>query len=258
MLSWAWRVPFLMAGPLGIVALFIRLKLEDTPEFRRMSELGEVSTAPLRELRSFRKNLVVAAGIATLYGVSFYMVFTYLITFLRAEVGLSAGYALLSVSCGGLVALVLLPLSGALSDKVGRRPVLLVSGLGFLVLSYPLFLLAGGGSLGGAIAGAVCLSALQATFLTTAFATLSELFPARVRTTGVSVSANFAVALFGGMAPFFATLLISKTGNPASPALYLAGAAAVGCIALMFMNKDLLVGGTTDLADEKQLLRSDP
>lgn len=235
MASWGWRIPFLVAGPLGLVGLFIRMKLEDTPDFTSLERSEQLEARPIRRVLQHRRQLVTVAGIATLYGVSFYMVFTYLSTYISTIVGLGSGVALLAVLLGGCAALVLLPVTGALSDRIGRRPVLAGAAGGFLILGIPLFHLIASGGVAGAIIGTVLLAALQATFLATALVTMTEVFPAEIRTTGVSLGLNVPIAIFGGTAPFIATLLISQTGVMTSPSWYLVAAALLTLGALTLL-----------------------
>src|SRR5215210_1329820 len=140
LISWGWRIPFLLAGPLGIVGLYIRLRLEDTPEFKALEETGEVSSSPFRE--TFVENWKQILQ---------------------------------------LVGMALIPPLGALSDRIGRKPLLLASCIGYAVLTYPLFLLLNTGNLLAAILAQVALGALLAVFISTSIAALTELFPTRVR-----------------------------------------------------------------------------
>lgn len=234
--DWGWRIPFLIAGPLGLVGLFIRLKLEDTPEFTSIAAKGQTVDSPLRRVLKQPRPLLLAGGIAILYGVSFYMVFTYMTTYIRTVAKLGTGVALGSVLLGGIVALILLPVTGALSDRLGRKPVLLFSAVGYLAMSYPMFSLIAHGGTAGALTGTVVLAALQATYLATSIVTVTELFPAGIRTTGVSLGVNIPVALFGGTAPFAATFLLSSTGVDTSPSIYLMFAAAISVIALLVLS----------------------
>jgi MFS transporter, MHS family, proline/betaine transporter len=232
--SWGWRIPFLLAGPLGLVGLYIRLRLDDTPEFRALESAGEVSQSPFKETitQNWRPILQVA-GLVIIQNAGFYIVLTYMQTYITEQLGFSTTSASLSTVLTLLVGMVLIPPLGALSDRVGRKPVLMASCIGFVVLTYPLFLLLNAGSLAGAIAAHVALGALLAVYLSTTIAALTELFPTRVRYGGFSIGYNVSVAIFGGAAPFLATYLISVTGNPLSPAFYLIAAAIATALTLL-------------------------
>jgi MHS family proline/betaine transporter-like MFS transporter len=232
--SWGWRIPFLLAGPLGLIGLYIRLRLDDTPEFRALESAGEVSQSPFKETitQNWRPILQVA-GLVIIQNAGFYIVLTYMQTYITEQLGFSTTSASLSTVLTLLVGMALIPPLGALSDRVGRKPVLMASCVGFVVLTYPLFLLLNAGSLAGAIAAHVALGALLAVYLSTTIAALTELFPTRVRYGGFSIGYNVSVAIFGGAAPFLATYLISVTGNPLSPAFYLIAAAIATALTLL-------------------------
>jgi MFS transporter, MHS family, proline/betaine transporter len=221
MTAWGWRIPFLIAGPLGVVGLYIRLRLEDTPEFRALESTGEVAQSPLREaiVENWRQILQVG-GLVIIQNIGFYIVLVYMQTYITEQLQYSSTSASLSTVLTLLVAMILIPPLGALSDRVGRKPLLMASCIGFAVLTYPLFLLLNAGSLVAAILAHIALGILQALFISTSVAALTELFPTRVRYGGFSIGYNISVAIFGGSAPFLATWLISATGNPLSPAFY--------------------------------------
>ena len=231
--SWGWRIPFLLAGPLGLIGLYIRLRVEDTPEFRALERSGEVSGSPFRETitQNWRPILQVI-GLVIIQNAGFYIVLTYMPTYFSEQLGFSSTASALSSVFTLLVAMALIPPLGALSDRVGRKPLLAASCVGFALLSYPLFLLMNQGNLVGAVLSHVALGALLAVFLSATIAALAELFPTRVRYGGFSIGYNISVAIFGGAAPFFATYLISLTGNPLSPAFYLIAAAVASLITI--------------------------
>ncbi len=236
--SWGWRIPFLLAGPLGLIGLYIRLRLEDTPEFRALENAGEVSGSPFREtLTQNWKPIVQVIGLVIIQNAGFYIVLTYMPTYFSEELGFSSTSASLSSVLTLLVAMALILPLGALSDRVGRRPVLIASCVGFALLSYPLFLLMNGGDLAGAVLAHVTLGILLAVFLSATIAALTELFPTRVRYGGFSIGYNISVAIFGGAAPFMATFLISATGNPLAPAFYLVAAGVVSLITILTMTE---------------------
>jgi MFS transporter, MHS family, proline/betaine transporter len=231
--SWGWRIPFLLAGPLGLIGLYIRLRVEDTPEFRALERTGEVSGSPFRETitQNWRPILQVI-GLVIIQNAGFYIVLTYMPTYFSEQLGFSSTASSLSSVFTLIVAMALIPPLGALSDRVGRKPLLAASCVGFALLSYPLFLLMNQGNLVGAVLSHVALGALLAVFLSATIAALAELFPTRVRYGGFSIGYNISVAIFGGAAPFFATYLISLTGNPLSPAFYLIAAAVASLITI--------------------------
>ncbi len=231
--SWAWRVPFLLAGPLGVIGLYIRLRLEDTPEFRALERAGEVAQSPLREsiAQNWRQMLQVG-GIAILQNVAFYLVLTYVQTYI-IQLGFSRAEATLSTALTIVVTWVLLPTFGALSDRIGRKGFMVASCVGFGLLSYPIFLFMSQGSLLNAILGHMVLGILLALYISVNMTVLVELLPSRVRVGGFSIGYNISVAIFTGPAALVATYLISATGNPASPAFYIIGASVLSLVTIL-------------------------
>lgn len=233
MLAWGWRIPFLIAAPFGAIALYIRLKIEETPEFTLISERGDASKAPLREALSVKRPLVLAAGIAMFSNVCFYIAFSYSSTFISKIVGLGATAALLASVIANIVALTLIPLAALVSDKIGRKP-LLLAGVGWTVITcYPAFLLMSNGHTWGAVLGQCSLAISLGLFFSTSVIATAELFPTRVRATGSSLAYSSAAALFGGTAPFLATYLVDRTGYLPSPGIYLTAMALIALIAVI-------------------------
>jgi MFS transporter, MHS family, proline/betaine transporter len=251
MTSWGWRIPFLLAGPLGIVGLYIRLRLEDTPEFKALEETGEVSQSPFKE--TFVENwkqILQVGGLVIIQNIGFYVVLSYMTTYFQDPLGFSPTAASLSTTITLLVGMVLIPPLGALSDRVGRKPLLLASCIGYAVLTYPLFLLLNVGNLIAAVAAHVALGALLAVFISTSIAALTELFPTRVRYGGFSIGYNFSVAIFGGSSPYLAQYLVSTTGNPLSPAFVVIGGAVVTLLVVLTVRE---TAGTDLLKTQEDL-----
>ena len=236
--SYGWRIPFLIAGVLGVVGLYIRLRLRDTPEFESLRDEGEVAASPLKEAvtTSWRPILQIA-GLVVIHNVGFYVVFTYLPTYFTKTLEFSKVNAFVSITIASIVALVLIPPLGALSDRIGRKPLLITGAVGFAVLAYPLFLLLNTGSLAAAIGAHAALAAIEAVFVSASLAAGTELFATRVRSSGYSIGYNVSVAVFGGTAPYVATWLVDRTGSEIAPAYYVIAAAAVSLATILTMRE---------------------
>lgn len=236
--SYGWRIPFLIAGVLGVVGLYIRMRLGDTPEFETLRDEGEVSTSPLKEAftTSWRPILQIA-GLVVIHNVGFYIVFTYLPTYFTKTLEFTKTNAFVSIIIASTVAIILIPPLGALSDRIGRKPLLIAGAVGFAVFAYPLFMLLNTGSLAAAIAAHAALAAIESVFVSSSLAAGAELFATRVRSSGYSIGYNVSVALFGGTAPYIATWLVAETGNELAPAFYVIAAAIITLATIMTMRE---------------------
>ena len=245
--SWGWRIPFLIAAPLGIIGFVIRNKIEDTPEYRALVATDNVPRSPVRELlRNNSKQLLQAAGLMTMMHVPFYAVLTYLVTYETDYLGHSSGSAALLSTVISLVGLVCVPAFGRLSDRVGRRPVLLGAGVALFVLATPAYLLMRTGLTGTWIGGlllGIVLSAILGTYAVWS----AEIFPTRTRQGGLSIAYNLTAALFAGTVPYAMTVLISATGSTLVPGPYLMVAAVIGLIAAFSLRE---TAGTPLLREE--------
>lgn len=236
--SYGWRIPFLIAGVLGVVGLYIRLQLSDTPEFENLREKGEVATSPLREaLRTSWRPILQIAGLVVIHNVGFYIVFTYLPTYFTESLEFTKVDAFISIAVASIVAILLIPPLGALSDRIGRKPLLYSGAIGFAVFAYPLFLLLNSGSLAAAVTAHAALAALESVFVSASLAAGAELFATRVRSSGYSIGYNVSVAIFGGTAPYVATWLVDRTGNQIAPAYYVIAAAVISIATLLTMRE---------------------
>jgi MFS transporter, MHS family, proline/betaine transporter len=232
--SYGWRIPFLVGVLLGVAGLYFRLKIEDTPLFRELKETRGVSSAPLKDVgRNEFRAMGRVLGLSTFFTVAFYLLLTYLPTYLSKELGMALPTSLAVTSVGIAWATVLAPIAGALSDRVGRKPLLAVSAASFIVFTYPLFMMMTAGSTALIIIAILILMVPLSLLYGTAPTTFTELFPTNVRYSGFSVPYNIATAAFGGFAPFIATLLIKVTGDQLSPTFYLIAAAIVGLLTVL-------------------------
>ncbi|MCZ2849824.1 MFS transporter [Modestobacter sp. VKM Ac-2978] len=235
-LAWGWRVPFLITVPLAFVGLYIRRRIEDTPEFLALERLETVSKQPVREV--FRRNgkqFAQTVGIETFMNSTFYVVLVYLLTYQEEIVGLSSTDAALLSTIASLIAIALIPLSGHVSDRVGRKPVLNTAAVLLIVGAVPLFLLMQQGSLPAGLVSTFGLAAILAIILGTHASTVAELFPTRTRQSGLSMAYSVAGAFFAGTIPYISTYLIDRTGNDLVPAFILVVVGLVGFLTLRTM-----------------------
>lgn len=229
--EWAWRVPFLLGSILLPVGIYMRRNLAETPAFTAL-QAQPAAQAPANEPsplvmmgRSF--------GMTIINTVAYYVMLSYMPTFLTKHAGLTQAQALTSNSIALVVLVVTTPFFGTLSDRIGRKPLLLACCAGFAFLSYPLFhLILNGPSMPVILTVQIIFNLFIAAFSGAGPATICELFPTRSRTMMLSVSYGLAVAIFGGFAPFIATWLIEVTGSPISPVYYVIGAAIVSGIVI--------------------------
>lgn len=232
--SWGWRIPFLFGGVFSLVGLYIRSRIAESPVFESARAEQGVSRSPLREaIQEHRQSMVFAFAMSSLAGLGFYTLTGYFSTYLRESVGLSSNAALISNSIALTVAFVAMPLGGLISDHIGRRRVMMYSAAASALVAVPAYLLAGTGSLGGAIAGQSLLAFTLGAFFGPFGIAILELFPTHVRYSGSSIGYNGAYLIFGGTAPLFSTWLVTATGSLLAPAVYMAILAA--CVFVMVM-----------------------
>ena len=234
--EWGWRIPFLIAGPIGLIGMYVRSKMEDTPIFREEMAAAERRRPPgLAALaRDYRRPLLVVGGLVVALNVVNYSLLSYMPTYLQQRIGLSNEEALLVPIIGMIFMMIFLPFAGALSDRVGRRPMWRWSLIGLLLLVVPLYMLIGTG-FAGAVAGFMALGLLYVPQLATISATFPAMFPTAVRFAGFAIAYNISTSIFGGTAPMIGSGLISMTGNPLMPAYYMMLACLVGLVALRYM-----------------------
>lgn len=237
--AWGWRIPFLCGFLLGPVGYFLRKKVAETPAFERAVVTKTVERAPLAvALREFGPRMLQAFGLSIVGCIANFIFVVYLVAYAIKTLHLPPGAAFTCAVASGLVVVVLTPFVGALSDRIGRRPLILACGLLNLVFDYPLFLLAvRGGTFESLLLALVCNAAFQALYTGTIPSILAEMFPTRVRYTALSVSYGFAVVMFGGFAPLVSTWLVDLTGNPLTPAFYVMTGGALSAIAILSMKE---------------------
>lgn len=220
--AWGWRVPFLIGVLIGPVGLYLRARTTEPAEYAP-------AKSPLRTvLLRHPKALAAGIGITITWTVCTYFFLVYLPTYAATELGIGQSASLMTNSAGLLAMIVLVPIFGAMSDRVGRAPLLLGSALAIIIFVSPaLALLAAWPSVTALLLFQVLFGILIAAFTGVAPAAIAEVCPSEVRSSGTSIAYNLAVACFGGLAPFIATWLIAATGSQLAPAWYVIGACAL-------------------------------
>ncbi|MBY4128136.1 MFS transporter [Rhodococcus fascians] len=257
MADWGWRLPFLIAGPLGLIAIFIRLKLEDSPEFQALLDAGQTSKAPLREVFQYKRALALVFFIITLHSSIFYLVLTFASTFMSQNLGFSNGTKLWLVFLASVLSAVVMPFGGMYTDKYGRRNFLLVVGvLGTLSMLW-FFLAAPGATPGTFVFPLLAVAITFGLYASSTYATMTELLPARVRSTGIAVGYNIPVAVFGGSAPLIATWLITRTDDITSPWYFFVATGIASVVACAVLRKDdfVAVDAAQVLQTQSEVLR---
>lgn len=233
--SWAWRIPFFVALPLGLVGLYLRSKLEDTPEFRRLEKAGEKSEkAPLKETLTENWRMILnLIGIVLLLNIADYMLLTTMPTYFTDTLKINDNTSTLIIICVEVVQMALIAPLGALSDRIGRKPLLLTAAIGYIVLSYPSIKLMQSGNLALLVVGFGVVALLLVLMLAVIGSTFPAMFPTRVRYGSFAIGYNVSTSIFGGTCGVVVTALIHGTGNEDWPAFYLIIAAAIALVPIL-------------------------
>jgi MHS family proline/betaine transporter-like MFS transporter len=238
--SWGWRLPFLLAGPLGLIGLYLRTRLEDTPLFQELEKKQLVEKSPLKALiKKHWTSILHLIGIVVMLNVADYIVITYLETYLKDVIGFTGNTPLLIILATILFMLIVIVPIGMLSDRIGRKPLLIASCVGFLALPIPAFSIMEAAKddrsalkLG---LGVVMIAGPLVLILAVLAATLPAMFPTQERYGGFSIGYSISTALFGGTASYIVGSLVKATGNNLWPAYYLMGAAAIAAIPILLL-----------------------
>lgn len=225
LIAWGWRVPFLLGIGIGAAGFFIRRTLA------RFVVPVEGHPAPLMQtLQQQWRPISQVAGFKVFEAVGFYTIFVYLTTYFTQVVQIPKYQALYINTISMCFAMLIIPLAGTISDRIGRKPLMIGTALAMLVLAHPLFRMIRHPTFSAMLAGQLGLATLFSFYAGAAPAAAAESFGARVRCTGTALSHNVTMALLGGTAPLVVTWLIAHTGNEMSPAHYLMAAALVSAI----------------------------
>lgn len=237
--SWGWRIPFLVALPLGLTGLFLRLKLEDTPEFRRLARAGEkAEKAPLRETVVTQwREILNLIGIVLLLNFADYLLLTTMPTYFTGTLDIGANTSTAIIIGVELLQMALLAPLGALSDRIGRKPLLLTAAIGYIVLSWPSIKLMQTGNTGLLFLGFAVVAVLLVLMLAVIGSTFPAMFPTRVRYGAFAIGYNLSTSIFGGTVGVVVTSLIDVTGSKDIPAFYLMLGGLIGLYPVLRMRE---------------------
>jgi MHS family proline/betaine transporter-like MFS transporter len=258
LVSWGWRIPFLIGGPIGVIGLYLRMKLDETPAFQKIAGRDGATPAvtetvtgkdaphlpekgPKKEFSKIFKDqwpaLILCIALVGAYNIADYALLTYMPTYLTDTLHYKANHGTV-ILIGAMVAMMcVITWVGKLNDRFGRKPVLLAGMLGFLVLTIPAFLLLKQGSLIAVLVGMAMLGASLVCLLGTMSAALPALFSTDVRYGSLSIGYNVSVSLFGGTTPLVLDALVKGLHNGMMPAYYATFAALVGVISVLCMKE---------------------
>ena len=229
--GWGWRLPFIFGLLVGPVGFYIRRHLDETPEF--VAEQKKTTVDPQASFKAQWTNLLLAVGVVAQSTVSVYVLQLYMPTYAVKQLHLPAAQSFAVVVLNGGLQFLLSPVMGALSDRIGRIRIMLTTSVLMIVLIYPMFaLLRAYPTIGALLALQAVSGIFKAAYSGPMPALMSEIFPTRVRSTGLSLGYSLGVTLFGGFAPFIVTWLIHTTGDTLAPSYYVLTAAVVSGISL--------------------------
>ncbi len=250
-LSWGWRIPFLLSAALVVVGLWIRLTVEESPLFRELEEQGETEDAPLvKVVKCYPRQLGIAVSARLGVDVAFYTFALFVLTYVTEELGLSKSVGLAGVLIGSAFQLVLIPLFGALSDRVGRRPVYLAGAVGAAVWAFAFFALLDTESTVLIILATVVGLAFHAAMYGPQAAFITELFGTEVRYSGASLGYQVAGILGGALAPIIAIALLDRFGTSVAISIYVVVMLAFTIVAVVLARETASVDLAADRPEE--------
>jgi MHS family proline/betaine transporter-like MFS transporter len=233
--AWGWRIPFLLGVPIGLIGYYIRHHCAESPTYIFAKEQGTLSETPIRDaITQEYWHILQSIGIYISVTMPFYLVSAYFMTFTEHTLGRSKGEALMLNTLNMLILLILSLFSAWLADRIGRKRIMVVTAVAYLLFTYPTMQLMLRPELSWIILGQALFAIIVAIYIGPIPAILVEMFPTRVRYSAMALSYNICAALFGGTAPMVNQWLITTTGNNLSMAWYVMACAATSLGALYF------------------------
>jgi len=252
-LAWGWRIPFLLSVVLVAVGLYVRLRLMESPAFQKVDDTDTEAQMPIVEVfRTYPRNILIAMGARVGDNMLFYIFSVFALTYVTEELGLPESTALIGVMIGATIEFFLIPFFGALSDRIGRRPVYMGGAIFCMLFAFPYFWLLNTEAPAliwlaislSLFVGHAAMYAPQASFL-------SELFGTRVRYSGASIGYQLAPIVGGGIAPFIAVALLAWTGSYWPIAVYMIGMAAITVVSV-YLATETSFAEISDVHEEQE------
>ena len=236
--SWAWRIPFILGFSVGLIGLYLRLKVGETPEFQKVKDRKEFVKLPLKEvILKHPLTLITTIGIAGFGGSLAYSLVVYLSIHLNTVAHLPLGNSILYGMLGFAIYSVMLPIVGKLSDRFGKIGFMFCGTILTILFIYPVFIALQNGNFFVFIIAICCFITC---FNAPRNAFLINFYPVKYRYTGIAFSSSIGIAIFGGGMPIISTILVKYTGNSAAPAFYLMFMALLATMALLVMKSKLI------------------
>ncbi|MFE8047269.1 glycine betaine/L-proline transporter ProP [Brenneria goodwinii] len=269
-LEWGWRIPFFIAGPLGLIGIYLRHALEETPAFQQHFDAidkeskDSLQTAPKTSFRQIAstqwKNLLLCVGIVIVTNVTYYMLLTYMPSYLSHSLHYSEDHGVMIIIAVMIGMLFVQPVMGLMSDRFGRKPFIVCGSIGLFVLAIPSFMLINSDVIGLIFCGLLILAVLLNSFTGVMASILPAMFPTHIRYSALALSFNISI-LIAGFTPTAAAWLVESTKNLYMPAYYLMVISIIGLVTGLLMKETAnqpLKGATpaaSDRAEAKELLQ---
>ncbi len=241
MLAWGWRIPFYVAAPIGIIGLYLRSNLEETPAFEALEKDKENKKkhVSMKDILVYhRKPLIIGMILVFFYNVVDYTVLSYMPSHLHAVLGYGDTKGLLLILIVMFIMIPIVLMMGYFSDRIGSKRIIQGGLIGLVLLSVPAFLLIGSGNNWLVFLGLMILAVFLASFQGTMPSVLPSLFFTDVRYGALAITYNFSASLFGGTAPLVIAWLINLTMTNLIPAYYLIFVSLIGIVVVTFFVKD--------------------
>ena len=235
MAVWGWRIAFWVGAIIGLVGIYIRTQVDETPEYQKIKANNEVSKTPIKDLFKYdQRTFWTVTGMVIIPNVAFYVILVYMSSYFMSVLHLPSSTSTQIISTTTIIYTCMVAIFGFLGDYFNLRYMVAIGCAGFVIATYPVFsIFINTGTYSLIIIGMCILAACLALYVATFTVVLAEQFPTRTRNTAVSATNTLAATVFGGTAPFVATYLISVTNTPMALVYYLMASSAISFLCVL-------------------------